>query len=139
MIPPAEELNGLSREEIIKLYGTEPYNWTKVLNIEWVELVRGQPIVRNIRFNADNIPCTRGDDAQAQLTFLQFRPTGVLWTCAICGKTDGPISNEFGREMSKRNIEESEAFAIMEKTGQYIPVGLKKNPRGRNIRIRGDY
>lgn len=122
-----------SREEVIKKY--DELGWSKILRVEWVEMIRGKPHLRIIDFNADTMQCDLREDIPHQLTFVQFRPTGIMWTCGICGKTDGPIANENGRMISDKEIGIEEAFHTIEKTGQYIPVGLRRGSRGRVTRV----
>ena len=109
--------------------------WTKILEFDWVEVVRGTPHLKRYRFNADALPCDNSDDVQYQLTFVQLMSTGVMKTCAVCGKTDGPITTELGIQLSDRQISPAEAWKIVQETGQYPPVGLDKPDARRRVRI----
>jgi len=125
----------MTRQQVIDAYLT--CDWKKVITFDWVYIDprTGEPHVKKLRFNADTIPCLRGDDSQHQLTFVQFGSTGAIWTCGMCGKTDGPISEELGQSLGDRQISIQEAWDIITKTGEYPPVGLKKNVAAR-VRIK---
>jgi len=132
---PIPELGGeMSREQVIKEYMN--YGWAKELEFDWVYVSRnGEPRVKRMRFTADTIPCGKQEDIQHQLTFLKLAPTGVIWTCGVCGKSDGPISDENGREISDRIVSWNEAWEILSKTGQHPPIGMVRAGQQR-VRIK---
>lgn len=125
----------MTRQEVIDAY--KGVDWKKNLEFDWIHIESrtGEPHVKKLRFNADTIPCQR--DSQHQLTFVQLSSTGVTWTCGVCGKTDGPISEELGQTVSDRQLSIQEAWDVLKKTGQYPPVGLKKTD-GSRVRIKED-
>ena len=71
------------------------------------------------------MPCMTGDDAQFQLTFVQFMPTGAYWTCALCRRTYGPLAYEEGRLLSTKEITLNEAWDVIGETGQQKLIGMK--------------
>jgi len=116
--------DGMTREEVIELY--KQYGWYKTLEVDWIEIDRyKKPHLVKYVFNADTIPCDIPEDVQAQLTFVSFMPHGVMWTCAMCGKTDGPISMQNGRKISDQEISVAEAWEVIKRTGQSKPVALE--------------
>ena len=124
----------LSRDEVIQKY--EEYGWTKRLEFDWILVDRrGIPRMRRMSFNADTITCDLQEDVQHMLTFLQLRPTGVIWTCGVCGKSDGPIAEELGRALSDVEITLPQAWEVVRRTGQHPPVGLQRS-KGRRGRVR---
>ena len=118
----------LTREEIIAKYGVEPYNWKKKFQFEWVEVDQrtGGFQKKTFDVNADAMPCSVSDDSSYQLSFVQFVPSGVAWTCAICRKTEGPLSFEASgiRLVDQRQITLTEAWETIRRTNQTPPIGL---------------
>jgi hypothetical protein len=135
-LPNIEE-EKITREELIERYLQT--GWTKKLVFDWVE-VDGRtkrPMLKRYEFNADTMPCGNRECIPYMATFVQLRPTGVIWTCASCRKTDGPIAIENGRELQQytRQLTIEEAWNIIGDTGQYPPVGLEQPPKGRRYQI----
>lgn len=132
---PIPDIDGeITVEELKKKY--EELGWKKVLEFNWIVIgPNGIPLVKRFRFNADNLPCSKQGDVQYQMTFVDLKPSGVVWTCAICGQTDGPLSEEDGREMSSKPITSDEAWKVLAQTGQQPPLGLKKAERGDRFKI----
>lgn len=124
----------MTREQVVKAY--EDYGWTKRLEFDWIVVDRrGRAHKRRLHFNADTMNCDIPEDVQHMLSFVQLRPTGVIWTCGVCGKSDGPIAEETGRIVSDTEITFAEAWQAIKLTGQKPPVGLDK-PSGRRGRVR---
>jgi len=111
------------------------YGWSKLLEFDWIEVERDGPHLKRYRFNADALPCDNTNDVQYQMTFIQLRPTGVIKTCGICKKSDGPITTELGILLSNTRISPAEAFRVIQETGQQIPVGLEKSSGRRRVRV----
>jgi len=133
-IPKYED--GASREEIIKIY--EENGWYKTITFDWIEVDGRTGTIHKkvLRFTADTLPCDVRECKPHMLTFVQLRPTGVMKTCAVCGKTEGPISTEDGELLSDTTISRDEALKIIRKTGQIVPIGLVSGGRRGRPRIR---
>lgn len=126
----------MNRDQVVKWYLNN--GWSKRLEFDWIEIGRDRrPRLIHYTFNADTMTCDISDDVQLQLSFLQLRPHGVIWTCGACGKSDGPIAMENGRRVSEKEVTIEEAWEIIRKTGQAKPVGLDPVTRrgGRRGRI----
>lgn len=133
---PVPDLTGnMTKEEIIAAY--EEFGWHKRLRFDWIELNQRQGAIlkTTYEFVADALPCSIGDDAQYQLTFLQLCPTGVIWTCAMCRRSEGPISNEIGRVITRERVSSIEAWEAIKKSGQYKPIGLKPISGTERLRV----
>jgi len=124
--------------ELEKLYFE--LGWSKKLMVEWVVFNQREdtPYLWAYEFKADTLTCTanEGDDAQYQMTFIQQLPTGVYWSCGVCGKTYGPLAWEDGRLQSKTKITKTEAWEQLQKTGQHPPIGMGRPQRQRGQIIR---
>lgn len=124
---PVPKLSGeLTREQIIEKYAELPYNWHKKITFDWVEVnQRNGSIIKNTyEFNADSIPCGNGECAVHQLSFVTLTKSGVVWTCATCRKTEGPLPFEKGRLVKRQTIDLVDAWKIINETGQKVPLGL---------------
>jgi len=130
-----------TREEVIKAY--EELGWKKTIEFDWIEINqrRGEVLINTYRFTA--LPCTGktpdGACAQWDLVFVLLMPTGVIHTCAMCRRTQGPLPDEDGMLVTSRTApDRAEVFRILRKTGQKLPVGLDRIlPRGPRIKLRG--
>ena len=125
-LPKLPKSGKIQKDEIIKRYATT--GWTKdELRIKWVDVDQNSGQVRLTEYNfiPAILPCTVRKCAQYQLTFLEFRESGVFWTCGVCRRTQGPIAFENGNVVSRKAISEAEAWEIINQTGQIIPIGLE--------------
>lgn len=135
---PIPRLEGdLTRQQVIEEYAK--WGWKKELVLKWVVMNgrTGKPELQVYKFEANALPCSNRDCATHQLTFVQLMPTGVMWTCAICRKTMGPLAFDDGRLIDRRDITLQEAWEIIKETGQRPPVGLKRIDGGGRFRIVG--
>lgn len=137
-MPLPEIIGDKTIPEIEELY--KEAGWFKTIEFDWIK-VNGRtrrPMLTRWIFNSNSISCDNAECRALGVTFMQLRPTGVMWTCASCRKTDGPISFEgIGRELlehRRENISLTEAYEILARTGQQHPVGLPK-PAKREFRI----
>lgn len=124
---PIPRLSGeLSREQIIEKY--KEFGWSKKLQYDWIEVDQRNNafIKKTYDVNADAMPCSSNDDASYQLSFIQFVSTGIVWTCANCRRTEGPLSIEAAgiRLIGQKTVNLSEAWDIIKKTGQKKPIGM---------------
>jgi len=134
-MPIPELSKEMTREDIIKAYIAE--GWAKQLEFDWVYMGRnGEVRIKRLRFNADSMPCGRQEDVQHMLSFVQRTPMGAVWHCAMCGKTDGPISDELGIEIDNKPITVNDAWKVIEKSGQFPPIGLIRGMGGQRVRIK---
>jgi hypothetical protein len=129
--------DSITREGLIEKYAEE--GWYKDIEFDWIE-VDGRtrkPILKRYHFNANTIQCDNGECNQHLMTFVKLMPTGVFWHCGACRKTDGFISFEVGRELTKfrRELTIPEAWEIIKNSGQQPPVGLERQMRGRRFTI----
>ena len=132
---PIPKLSGdLSREQIIEKYAE--FGWHKKLTYEWIEVDQrnGGYIKNTYEVNSDAMPCTVGDDASYQLSFIQFVPTGIVWTCANCRRTEGPLSTEASgvRLVDRKSITLNEAWEVIRRTNQKKPIGMPA-PSGKDV------
>ena len=136
-IPDLPVSGEISRQEIIDMYAEEPYAWKRVLQFDWVEISQRTGILHKVhyRFDADALPCGDRKCVQWQLTFLQLRPAGVIKTCAICRRTEGPITKELGIIVETTPITVREAWDIVNATGQVPPKGLDPIQVGSGLQI----
>ena len=123
--------------EIEELY--KEFGWFKTIEFNWIVVDGRTKVPRLTRwiFNSNSVSCDTAECRALGVTFMQLRPTGVMWTCASCRKTDGPISFDgIGRELldHRRDLSLNEAYKILARTGQQHPVGLPK-PGKRGYRI----
>lgn len=136
-IPQLPKTGEITREQIIELYAQEPYAWKRVLEFDWVEINQANGAIYKIeyRFDADAIPCSERGCVTYRLTFIQLRPQGVYKTCAICRRTEGPITRILGVQKEKVPITAQEAWAILAENGQTPPKGLNPISTGGSLRI----
>lgn len=104
--------------------------WKKNLVFPWVSVNGRTGEVHKViyQFNADSLICSNRRCQQYRLSFVQFKPHGVVWSCAICRRAEGPVVWESGTRMNGplgETITPGEAWDILRQTGQAIPVGLK--------------
>ena len=131
----------LTYDQYVEEMAKEPYGWHKEIEFPWVEYDARTKQFNVIYYlmNSDAITCKFTNECiGTNLTFVRLTPSGVMHTCAICGKTMGPLSHEDMQKVEERmNVSRSEAKEILNKTGQKIPgVELEesKQIRGRLLR-----
>ena len=136
-IPTLPVSGEMTREQVINMYAQEPYGWTKVLEFPWIEIdQRSGNVVKVLyRFDADANPCSDRNCVQYQLTFLRLAPSGVYKTCAICRRTEGPITKKLGILQDRVPISVAEAWIILGQTGQTPPKGLQAMQSSGTLRI----
>lgn len=128
---PQIEGDTVTREKVIEAYERE--GWARNLEFDWIVVSprTGRPLKIKYRMSADG--CNREANglkcSQANLTFLQLRPTGVIWQCWNCGKTDGPISTDNAQVLESEELSFQEAQAVLDKTGQFPPIGMPREPQ----------
>ena len=125
---PVPDLRGrkLTHDEIVKEMAKEPYGWSKEIEFPWVVFNprSGETNIVIFRANADAMPsCTRTPDCGInRLTFVKLFPSGVMHTCAICGKTMGPLANEDMKVVeTKRGVSMEEIERVLEISKQHLP------------------
>ena len=136
-IPTLPTSGEISRDQIIDMYAQEPYVWKRVLEFSWIEIDQRSGNIYKIdyRFDSDAIPCSDRNCVQYQLSFVQLRPQGVYKTCAICRRTEGPITRQLGIMQERVPINTKEAWDIIKSTGQTPPKGLNPIAGGGSLRI----
>ena len=116
----------MTKEQIIAAY--ENFGWHKNLLVDWIELDprTNQVMLKSYEYVADTLPCSNENCRTYQLSFVQFMPSGVMWTCGICRKTYGPLTFKDGRLINPpgQAITVAEAWNILKRTKQIPPVGL---------------
>ena len=118
----------ITKEKIIEEY--KKLGWKQVLEFPWVEISgRGGQIVKKIyRFDSLTMQCSSKRCSRHGLTFVKFVPHGVVWTCAICRRTMGPMAWEDGELLNGpvgQQITLTEAWDTIHATGQTPPIGLQ--------------
>ena len=136
---PIPDLKGeLSRQEIIDAYAK--WGWKKKITIDWIEIDKRQNsiIKKTFDINADAMPCAIGEDASYQLSFVQMVPSGIVWTCAGCRRTEGPLSFEAGgiRQIGNERVSLEEAWNTIKRTGQKKPLGMPSLSGREGLKIR---
>jgi hypothetical protein len=124
---PIPKLSGdLSRQQIVDAYAV--YGWQKRIKFDWIEVDQrnGGYLKKAFEANSDAMPCSIGEDASDQLSFVQFVPTGIVWTCANCKRTEGPLSFEASgiRLLDQKSITLNEAWETINRTNQKKPIGM---------------
>lgn len=116
----------MTRTQIINRYAD--FGWQKLLEIDWIFVGRDKvPRLIKYRFNADTLSCSRRS-CRHQLTFVKFKPHGVVWTCATCRKTMGAVSFEEAVSLNGQMGEEIsliDAWEVIRRTGQKEPAALE--------------
>ena len=125
---PIPTLRGdMKREEVEEEY--KKFGWAKKTRFEWIEVDQrnGTYLKKIYDINADAMPCSNSDDATYQLTFIQIVPTGVVWTCAMCRRTEGPLAFEASgfRLVEQKQVSLTEAWDTIKRTNQRPPIGLQ--------------
>jgi hypothetical protein len=125
---PIPTLKGdVTREEAVKEYAK--FGWTKRTRFDWIEVDQrnGTYLKKTYDVNADAMPCSSADDASYQLTFVQVVPTGIVWTCGMCRKTEGPLAFEASgfRLIEQKQVSLTEAWDTIKMTNQKPPIGLQ--------------
>lgn len=124
---PRIPVNGWSsEEELFEAY--KEHNWSRGFEFSWISMDArlGGCIEEKYIVDANRITCRC--EGQNKFTFVLFAPTGLITTCGSCRRTTGNIDLEDPciKLISKRRIPISEAFAIMDRTKQYIPATMKQ-------------
>lgn len=125
---PALDLKGkLKREDVIAAY--EKDGWRKIIEFPWIELNgrTGQIFMKQYRFDSNALQCSRRSCSRYGLTFVRLAPHGVIWICAMCRRTMGPMAWEDGELLNGplgEQITLVQAWDMLAKTGQTVPVGL---------------
>jgi hypothetical protein len=136
---PIPELTGdMKTEDAIAKYAE--YGWSKRLQFEWIEVNQrtGQIIKKTFDVNSDAMPCSYSDDASYQLTFVQFAPSGIQWTCGMCRNTQGPLAFEAAgfRLIEEKQVTLMDAWNTLKKTKQRPPIGMPPLSSRAGLRIR---
>jgi hypothetical protein len=136
-LPKLPKSGEITRAQVVELYESEPYNWVKSLVFPWIEVDQRTGSIMKVtyRFDADANPCSDRTCVQYQLTFLQLRPTGVYKTCAICRRTEGPITRRLGIIEDRVPVTIKEAWDTVNLSGQSPPKGLQPLQSGGSLRI----
>ncbi len=122
-------------DEIVKAY--LDLGWKKELEFPWIEYDQRNRriLIVNYKYMAQKNPCTTKSCMGSDLVFLDFRPTGVFWTCGTCRRTMGPLAFEDAYEASPpKEVTYDEAMNILKTTHQITPIGLAPTMRRRVIR-----
>ncbi len=123
---PIPKLTGkMTPEEITDAY--KGMGWAKTIVFDWITVDRHKKIYKvTYEFISAALPCdTKPECSYYRLTFVEFRPTGVMKTCAICRRTEGPITLDLGRVIGRKEVEPIDAWEIIYSTGQRPPTGLE--------------
>ena len=138
-IPELDFSREYSLDEVYAIFAAEPFNWHRELTYEWISYNprRGEFMATTYDIQAVQLQCDKRECKPYNLTFVNFRPTGIMHGCAVCRKVQGPITVEdIGSVVSQRTVTEDEAWAIIRSKGQEAPAGLKRPEQKGRLRIR---
>ncbi len=114
----------------------EQLGWKKTLEFDWIEFdQRNRRILKlHYVFDANRSPCLNKSCRGSELVYFQLAPSGVIWTCASCRKTMGPIAFEdAANTVSPVEITFNQALEIIKQTKQIMPIGLTPQMGTRKI------
>jgi len=112
------------RETLVKMY--EEKGWRRKFTFEYVEYdpVQNVFIVTTRIADASKITCQC--PAQNMATFVQFMPSGIVFTCGACRRTHTYDYHQC-EAVDSRIITVNEAWDIVKRTGQMPPPALKNH------------
>ena len=105
--------------------------------LEWRSIIRddrGKWHIVTTYFNVNPFPCS--NCKTTDWTWLNAQRTGVYKSCVGCHTTTGPVSMEFGEQVSDEIVEPEAVFALYKSRGLKPPKALQEEILSRKSRIR---